>query len=480
MDNEEKVNTPLGTLTRGELNDELKMLKSSWQMYEKSKEDALRIRKNAVDKSGNQKYSEKSTQKTMELLETMQDDIVKKYLALGGDMEELKKPIPKKGRPKKGSNMDIFKRILEKEKEDIKNGVMVDNESDDASYVSPDMEDMYVDTDIKTTNDDSLDEEKEPFEDSAKEPDGEEISIASFSSSKMMGNRIKYDVIPLPSKGMCYKKKIAKVPVSYLTAYDENMIISPNMYNDGTFIDNMLKSKIMTDDIDPYDMLPGDRDAIILWLRASGYGNEFPVSAVDNETGERFETTVDLSQLKYRKFNLKADSDGYFDYVFPVTKDKIKFKFLTYKDLKELDKENENEDERIRKTKAQKIASEIETLVSEDNSIERSVKNKFNDAVSTLKEYADNIEDDNTIVSHAITNRLAKSIVSVNGVTDRKYIEEYVMYLNVRDSMSLRRYIVDNEPGVDFNVTIKKPESLGGGSVNMFLSIDQYIFLTLA
>ena len=54
------------------------------------------------------------------------------------------------------------------------------------------------------------------------------------------------------------------------------------------------------------------------------------------------------------------------------------------------------------------------------------------------------------------------------------------MYKNVRDSSALRKYIVDNEPGVDFNIEVERPESLGGGSVNMFLSIDQYIFLTLA
>ena len=54
------------------------------------------------------------------------------------------------------------------------------------------------------------------------------------------------------------------------------------------------------------------------------------------------------------------------------------------------------------------------------------------------------------------------------------------MYMNVRDSSALRKYISDNEPGVDFNIEIERPESLGGGSVRMFLSIDQFIFLTFA
>ena len=35
-----------------------------------------------------------------------------------------------------------------------------------------------------------------------------------------------FDIINLPSKGEGYKDKIKKVSVSYLTAYDENMIVT--------------------------------------------------------------------------------------------------------------------------------------------------------------------------------------------------------------------------------------------------------------
>ena len=52
--------------------------------------------------------------------------------------------------------------------------------------------------------------------------------------------------------------------------------------------------------------------------------------------------------------------------------------------------------------------------------------------------------------------------------------------MNVRDSSALRRYITDNEPGIDFNVTVEKPASLGGGSLTMFLTLDQFIFLNIA
>ena len=82
--------------------------------------------------------------------------------------------------------------------------------------------------------------------------------------------------------------------------------------------------------------------------------------------------------------------------------------------------------------------------------------------------------------THAVTNRLIESIVEVNNVTDRKYIAEYVAYMSVQDSSALRKYISDNEPGLDFNLTVEKPASLGGGSMPMFLSLDQYLFLNIA
>ena len=72
------------------------------------------------------------------------------------------------------------------------------------------------------------------------------------------------------------------------------------------------------------------------------------------------------------------------------------------------------------------------------------------------------------------------SIVSINDITDRDIIKDYVLKMNVRDASALRKYINENEPGLDFNITIKKPESLGGGSMTMFLSLDQYIFLNIA
>lgn len=469
-------------LTPEEVKSELALLKNSYDMYEKSKEETEFVMKNRLDKNGNRKYSDSRLSDTMKLMQIMQDDIESKYVELGGNIEELK--AKKRGRKSGDSRKKLLTEILKKEKERATLEAMKELKENDTNGKNT------VDSDEFPTFDGSepspLDDVSDVMHDYEEAEETGEVNEDDYGhvnldASKAQGNNIKYDVIPIPSKGEAYKSKLKKIPVAYLTAYDENLIVSPNLYKDGSFLDYMLKTKIMTNEIDPDDLLPGDRDAIILWLRGSGYGPEYPVTATDNVTGEKFETVVDLTQLKPKKFTLKGDANGYFNFELPFSKDKIKFKFLSYKDLKKLEKMEENENVKLKKGKVDEICDQLREYMSNDDDIDRPLKLKLNEAIKTISEYSNSMPVDSDILfSHSVTNKLTESIVSVNGVTDRKYISEYVMYMNVRDSSALRRYITDNEPGIDFNVTVEKPASLGGGSLTMFLTLDQFIFLNIA
>jgi hypothetical protein len=82
--------------------------------------------------------------------------------------------------------------------------------------------------------------------------------------------------------------------------------------------------------------------------------------------------------------------------------------------------------------------------------------------------------------TNSITNRMEIMIMSVNGNEDRQFIHEYVNNMNVRDASSFRRYVTENEPGLDYNITVERPEELGGGSLTLFLQLDQFLFLNIA
>lgn len=289
-----------------------------------------------------------------------------------------------------------------------------------------------------------------------------------------------YDIISLPSNGQCYKNKAERLPVGYLTAYDENFITSPNLYKDGLIIDFLLKHKIKNDKINIDDLVTGDVDAIILFLRATSYGVDFPIVVRDPESGEQIETTIDLSTLKYKEFNLIGDENGYFDYELPQSKDKVKFKFLTRNDEKKLKLLYELESTPI---KAKTIIDNISTIIEgikTDKGLSGKEKQEYVNGLNKINDWAKNVLDKNGLpFNKMITNRLEMSIVSINDETDRKYISKYVKNMNVKDSLMLRRYILENEPGVNFEIEIERPLSLGGGSFKTFLEWDDSVFLNI-
>lgn len=484
-----------GEIASMDVDEQLTMLRNSYIMYERSKEEMIQVRGKKTDKYGNRMYSEKSIAKTLALMNNMQNDIKTQYLKLGGKEEDLPTDVGKIDR------RGIKKAIKRAEQEDGRavyeretRGEDTEDIKSEAGPVVKAKKTAKVESVVTTIENykapSSLFEEVVPTE--KKEIKKEKIMEATKVpvqpiepekpvnveglNVKPNDGRTAYDSITLPSKGQCYKNKQKTVNVSYLTAFDENLILSPNLYRKGTFLDHILKNKVR--DIDPDDLVQGDRDAIIIWLRASGYGNEYPVTVTDNESGKDFDTFVDLSELKYRKFNLVGDENGFFDFTLPVTGDELKFRFLTNRETKKLQEMREEEDNEYRATIFREAVQKLSDALEDNNTLDEDVQEKLLDAVDVLK--TDGIpafeELPETEYSHELTNRLILSTVSVNGNTDRKFIVDYILNLNVRDAKAYREYIFNNEPGIEYNIKVKRPESLGGGYVNTFLRLDQFIF----
>lgn len=290
---------------------------------------------------------------------------------------------------------------------------------------------------------------------------------------------VQYDVIPLPSKGQCYKHKKSRIPVAYLTAADENIIASPNMYRDGKLIDVILKRKILDKSINVDELCTGDRDAITLWLRATAYGNEYPIIATNPATGKQYDTTVNLAKFEYLDFNLKGDEDGNFEY--KVGKNVIKFRFLTRSD-----------EEKLRETLLGQISDrEKVNILRNVNYIKESLnrivitdeeRSNINEDIDEISEImgtvTDESENNTEIYPKTVTEQMIMHTVSVNGNTDREYIKNFIENMRSGDAMQYRNYFVEHRPGVNFNVKITIPKSDGGGSFNTFLRLDDSVFIT--
>jgi len=222
---------------------------------------------------------------------------------------------------------------------------------------------------------------------------------------------IPHDVISLPSKGKYYINKKEQVKVSYLNASDENVLTSTNLLESGIMLDTLLDRKILDIDLRPEQMLDGDRVAILFWLRASGYGVEFPIKLIDPKTGKQFEYIVNLSEIPSKDELLDPDEKGEMEFVFPNCKKNCKFRYLTGKETNDLIKAD---DIRMDKMGAK--------------------------SYSTL-----------------LTARLSAHIQEIDGIRDGGQIAQFVEYMHVQDSAELRKYITKHEPGLDLNVEVTAP-----------------------
>lgn len=325
----------------------------------------------------------------------------------------------------------------------------------------------------------SIDGEKENTKKESRrvmEKVGDENSDYNFDPTEIP-SYIQYDILPLPSNGECYAHKKNRIPVAYLTAADENIIASPNMYRDGKIIDVILERKILDKDIKVEELCKGDRDAIVLWLRATGYGPDFPIVAKNPDTGKQYPINVKLDTFKYYPFNLKGDENGYFDYT-TESGDLIKFKYLNVKE------ENEVRDELIARTTDFEKYSTIKYL----NNLQRSInqmdlsegdKKELEDCMADMRDII-NVDDfdvnaDN-LYSFSITNQMVKYTMSINGNDDKEYIKGYIENMRAKDAYAYRTFVNDNTPGVNMKINVNIPQSDGGGSFATFLGIDDYVF----
>ena len=108
-------------------------------------------------------------------------------------------------------------------------------------------------------------------------------------------NQFPTEEVTLPSKGLLYSKdsplSTGVLEMKYMTAREEDILTNQNLIENGTVIDKLLQSLIVTP-IDYNDLLLGDKNAVLIAARILGYGKDYTF----NFNGE--EKTIDLTEVK--------------------------------------------------------------------------------------------------------------------------------------------------------------------------------------
>lgn len=395
-------------------------------------------------------------------------------------IEKKKRRRNRKGTDEKGiqrveNEDELMKKSMVKSDDDIQRAISI-HDQEDLERIEKKASRKKVKTkeEVETNTVDIKTEEKQVEQ--------KEAVDYTFDFSQIP-DYVQYDVIPLPSNGECYPHHIGRVPVAYLTAYDENIISSPNMYRDGKVIDVILERKILDKRIKASDLCQGDRDAIILWLRATGYGNMMPVSATNPENGKRYNLDVDLSSFKYKTFELKGDKDGLFEYKLS-NGDVFKYKYLTNNDNNRLKENMIDQRVKLSSYNAIKYADSLQEYIDDINNLTDDDRNDLNDCIADIKDILSEntkVNDSNVTADYLeiITETMKSYTVAINGNCDRDYINKYIDNMRSLYAKAYMDYVVGHQPGVDFKFKVNIPQSDGGGSFDTFLALDDTIFITV-
>ena len=244
----------------------------------------------------------------------------------------------------------------------------------------------------------------------------------------MSEHKFPTEVIDLPSGGKVYPKDSplaeGKIELKYMTTREEDILMSENLIKKGVVIDKLLDSLIVTEGVTQETLILGDKNAVLVASRILAYGPEYTCEVQHpNDPDQQVEHTFDLTTCPFKETVKDVDySNNSFEYETPASKTKIKFKLLTGKEEKLIDKD-----------------------------------------LNKSKKYGYNTE---------ITTRLRYTIIEVDGDSKEETLTAFSQNMLARDSVALRNYIKNISPDIDLTSEIE----IGGETVSVSIPLTVEFF----
>jgi len=236
------------------------------------------------------------------------------------------------------------------------------------------------------------------------------------------------EAVPLPSEGKIYPKSHPLhgkklVEIKAMTAKEEDILASRALIQQGTVISHLIESCVIDSGIDIDSMILGDRNALMVAIRITGYGSGYTAEVSCQECSKKSEQRFNLAELEINRLSINPSTPGAneFSFKLPVTGKTVNFKFLTGQD-------------------------------DYDMNVEASRKKKMMPGMK---------------LESRITSKLSKHIVSIDGMTDRNKIGMFASNMPAQDSRKLRQYIGEHEPGIDMSSWMSCPHCGEDTEVNL-------------
>lgn len=220
------------------------------------------------------------------------------------------------------------------------------------------------------------------------------------------------ETIELPSKGLVYPESSplssGEVEMKYMTAKEEDILTNQSLIEKGTVLDKLLES-LTLNKIKISELVPGDKNALLIAARILGYGAKYKFTWKGEEHEYDLST---LDPIPFDDSNLTEKGKNEFKFTLPQSGLEVTYKLLTASD-------------------EFNIQREIDGLkkLNKDNSAE-------------------------------LTTRLKYMLLSVDGNNDKKVIRDFVDNMRVLDSKALRDHIKETQPNVNTKIILDNGDEI--------------------
>lgn len=218
------------------------------------------------------------------------------------------------------------------------------------------------------------------------------------------------DFVDLPSQGKFYSKDsplhgVDKVEVRFMTAKEEDLLVSPGLQKAGLAIDRMIESLLIDKRIKAKDLLVGDKNAILINARKNAFGSDYEFAYICNNCGKQNSCSKDLNEVTNKEI-ISSDS-------------------CTITESGTI----------MMKLPKSGVMLELKLLRGEDEVAIEQVLDK------RLK---------NNLPAESLLTRYRYMILSVNGNSEMDSIVSFINSMPIADSVFLRKNYSDLNPDINF------------------------------
>jgi hypothetical protein len=240
-----------------------------------------------------------------------------------------------------------------------------------------------------------------------------EVEDTTNNTTQPLSFSIPTEQVELPSQGRYYSEShplynAETIEIKYMTAKEEDILTSPSLLKKNLTIERLLRSVILNKNINPQDLLSGDRNAILIAARKTGYGADYNVTVNCPSCYTPNEWGTDLDEIGCMHggvesadgYDVEDNNDGTFNITLPKCKVTVTAKLLTGKDEKEV-------------------------------------------TIAAQKRKKHKLDENN------LTEQLRAMIVAVNGSSNHRDLESFINFVPAFDSKYLRNAYSKIMPNVD-------------------------------